>query len=56
MIGLPVSLIGLIIGGVIDIKNKKFYYSKFSLLFLVATFILLLIQIKLTYQLTSSFQ
>jgi len=55
-IGLPVSLIGLVIGAILDIKNKKFYWSKFALLFLIATFILLLVQIKLTYQLTSSFK
>ncbi len=49
----PGSLILLVIGIVIDIFKKKFHWSKFALIFLAVTIILLIIQIKLTYSITS---
>lgn len=49
-LGLPGSLILLVVGVVIDIYKKKFRWSKFALIFLVVIVVLLIIQIKLTIQ------
>lgn len=54
--GLPISAVAILAGIIVDIKQKKFRWSGLALLFLVAIFSLLLVQIKLTYQLTSSFE
>lgn len=49
---LPVSLILLIGAAVIDVIKKKFHWSKFALIFLVFTIVLLIVQIKLIYSIT----
>lgn len=51
---LPLSILLLIIGSVIDLIKKKFYWSKFVLIFLCFTIILLIIQIALSYQVSKS--
>ena len=49
---LPLSIMTLIIGAVIDLVKKKFHWSKFALLFFVITVILLIIEIALGYQIS----
>lgn len=49
---LPGSLLFLFIGTILDIKNKKFHWSKFALIFLAVVIVLFIIQIKLTYSVT----
>ncbi|MDP3973426.1 MAG: hypothetical protein Q8P92_01200 [Candidatus Daviesbacteria bacterium] len=44
----------LIISIVIDIFKKKFHWSKYALIFLVVTVVLLIIQIKLIYSVTGN--
>lgn len=45
----PGSLIFLLIGIVLDIRNKKFHWSKFALILLVIIVVFLIIQLKLIY-------
>lgn len=49
---LPLSLILLPIGIIIDIWKRKFHWSKFALIFFAVTIVLLLIQFKLIYSIT----
>ena len=49
---LPASLIFLLIGTILDLKNKKFHWSKFALIFLAVVVVLFIIQIKLIYSVT----
>jgi 1,4-dihydroxy-2-naphthoate octaprenyltransferase len=49
---LPTSLIVLIVGAVVDVIKKRFHWSKFALIFLMVTAVLLIIQIKLIYSVT----
>lgn len=51
---LPLSLIILSISVVVDILKKKFYWTKFALIFLSVTTFLLIIQIAFTYHLAKS--
>gem|GEM_PF-4623840 len=52
-IGLPISIILLIIGVILDIVKKRFYWSKFALILFVIILVLEIIQIKFIYQTTS---
>ncbi len=49
---IPGSLIFLLIGTILDVKNKKFHWSKFALIVLVITIVFLIIQLKLIYSVT----
>lgn len=51
---LPSSILMLIISIGVDIFKKKFRWSKFALIFLGITIILLIIEIKLAYQISQS--
>lgn len=48
----PISIFVVIAGVVVDLLKKRFYWSKFALIFFVITVILLVIQIKLIYRIT----
>ncbi|GEM_PF-5557882 len=48
----PVSIFAVIAGIIADLLKKRFYWSKFALIFFVITIILLVIQIKLIYRIT----
>lgn len=50
--GLPLSLIMLIIGAVVDAFKKRFHWLKFALIFFVLIIILLIIEVKLSYFVT----
>src|SRR3989338_2205811 len=52
-LGLPLTLLSVIVGGIIDIKNKKFYWMKYALVLLGVIVLLLIIQIKFVYNTTS---
>lgn len=49
---LPASVMLLVISAVVDVFKRKFHWSKFALIFLVVTIILLIIQIRLIYFVT----
>ncbi len=51
---LPLSIILLIGGAIVDVTKKRFHWSKFALIFLVITIVLLTIQIKLIYSITGN--
>lgn len=55
-VGLPLSIIFLIVGVIFDIVKKRFYWSKFAIILFVIILVLEIIQIKFIYQVTSSFK
>ena len=49
---LPLSVVCLLLAIILDIWKRKFYWSKYALIFVIITVVLLFFQIKLTYQIT----
>lgn len=54
MLGLPLSLILLVLSSVIDVFKKQFRWSKYALIFFVGIVILLIIQLLSTYLISGS--
>ena len=53
-LALPLSILSLIVGAVFDLFKRKFYWTKFALIFLAITIIILIVLIKLNYQIVNS--
>ena len=53
--GIALSIPVLIIGTILDVVKKRFYWSKSALIFVCFIILLLIIQISLAYQISNSF-
>ena len=52
---LPLSMILLVVGLIVDVKKRKFYWSRYTLAFFVITIALIILQIRFIYSLIESF-